>query len=138
MFSTMSAELARERELELRREARNGRFAGLRALRRAPASHSGSEDVTIRVAGPADQAAVERLAQLDSRPAPGGYVLVAEVGREVRAALPVSGGEPVADPFRPTAELVALLRMRARQLRAGELEPARASAARSVFSLADR
>jgi hypothetical protein len=57
------------------------------------------------------------LAQLDSAPAPKPVpTLVAEVGGELRAALPLDGGRAIADPFRPTAELVAILAERARQL----------------------
>ena len=71
----------------------------------------------IRPADPIDEAAIARLAQLDSTEAPAGEVLVAESGDELVAALPVDGGRPVADPFRRTAEVVELLRLRARQLR---------------------
>ncbi len=39
--------------------------------------------------------------------------MVAEVGGEVLAALPARGGQAIADPFRPTAELVEMLRVRA-------------------------
>jgi hypothetical protein len=76
-------------------------------------------DVTIRRAFPDDEAAVARLATLDGASAPGGELLVADVAGELWAALPVDGGRAVADPFRPTAELVALLQTRAAQLRAG-------------------
>jgi hypothetical protein len=70
----------------------------------------------IRQADLVDEAAIARLAQLDSADAPHGELLVAESGNEVVAALPVDGGRPIADPFRNTAE-VDLLRLRARQLR---------------------
>ena len=73
--------------------------------------------MTLRYAVPADAEALDRLAQLDSRRAPRGIVLVAEVGGELWAALSVDDGHAVADPFRPTGELVALLLERARQLR---------------------
>jgi len=123
MFSAISAELARARELELRRIDRNRRLAGLLRFGRTPAVAPVETNVTIRVALPADDRALARLAELDSRPAPAGYVLVAEVNGELRAALPVTGGEPVADPFRPTAALTSLLALRARQLRGSELTP---------------
>jgi hypothetical protein len=75
-----------------------------------------AEALTIRMARPADGAALSRLAQLDSAPAPKPVpMLVAEVGGELRAALPLDGGRAIADPFRPTAELVAILMERARQ-----------------------
>jgi hypothetical protein len=73
--------------------------------------------LTIRIAVSADAAALDRLAQLDSVPrrvpVP---MLLAEVGGELRAAVPLDGGPAIADPFRPTAELVAILAGRARQL----------------------
>src|SRR3954468_1374833 len=81
--------------------------------------------VTVRLAGPADRSAVERLAVLDSAAVPAGDVLLAEVGDEVQAALPVAGGEPIADPFRPTTGLVALLRERAHQISSPSQEHAR-------------
>ena len=37
---------------------------------------------------------------------------------ELRAALPLDGGRALADPFRPSAHIVELLELRARQLRA--------------------
>jgi hypothetical protein len=78
---------------------------------------SGASSLTIRYAGPADSEAIDRLAQLDSRRAPRGVVLVAEVGGELWAAHSLDDSHTVADPFRPTGELVALLVERARQLR---------------------
>ena len=78
---------------------------------------SGASSLTIRYAGPADAEAIDRLAQLDSRRAPRGVVLIAEVGDELWAAHSLDDSHTVADPFRPTGELVALLVERARQLR---------------------
>jgi hypothetical protein len=72
------------------------------------------DTVTIRRAAPADAAAVERLALLDGAPRPlSGPVLLAEAGGAARAALALADGRAVSDPFHPTADLVALLRMRA-------------------------
>ena len=77
------------------------------------------EPLTIRLAVPADAAALNRLAQLDSAPPLEPVrLLVAEVGDELRAALPLDGGAAIANPFRRTAELVAMLAGRARQLEA--------------------
>jgi hypothetical protein len=50
------------------------------------------------------------LAQLDSSRPPSGRVLLAVVGTEPVAALGVETGVVVADPFRPTADVVAVLR----------------------------
>ncbi len=76
-----------------------------------------SETLTIRMAVPADAEALRRLAQLDSAPtcAPA-PMLIAEMAGELRAAVPLYGGRPIADPFYPTVELVALLTERTRQL----------------------
>jgi hypothetical protein len=81
-------------------------------------AHTGS--LTLRYAVAADADALERLAQLDSQHAPRGVVLVAEVGGELWAAISLDDNTAVADPFRPTGELVALLLARARQLRRTE------------------
>ena len=74
-------------------------------------------DMTIRLADPADAPALRRLEQLDSHRLPEGDVLVGEVNGELRAALAVADGEAVADPFRPTADLVELLGVHAAHLR---------------------
>jgi hypothetical protein len=96
---------------------------------------AGLNSVTMRFAVPADAEALEQLAQLDSRRAPRGDVLVAEVGGELWAAISLHDNHAVADPFRPTSELVFLLLARARQLRRAQrgrsgalprLRPARA------------
>jgi hypothetical protein len=88
------------------------RFFG--SVEEVPAS---ATSVTLRYAGDADTEAIDRLAQLDSRRAPRGVVLVAEVDGEVWAAYSLDDGHTVADPFRPTGSLVALLAQRGRQLR---------------------
>jgi hypothetical protein len=75
------------------------------------------ENITIRVATAADQAAVRRVAALDSAFPPTGEVLLAEAGAELWAAVSVDTGHAVADPFRPSADLVELLRLRAARLR---------------------
>ena len=72
--------------------------------------------VTMRLAGPADDAALVRLAAIDSGIGPAGDVLVAEIAGRLIAAVPVGGGAAIADPFVPTAHLVALLRERAGQI----------------------
>jgi hypothetical protein len=72
-----------------------------------------TEAVVIRPAHPDDAATLARLAQLDSsRPLTGRIVLAERSGR-VLAALATSDGRMIADPFAPTADLVALLRMHA-------------------------
>ena len=73
--------------------------------------------ITIRFAYPDDAGAVARLATLDSKTVPPGPLLVAEVADELWAAVSVAPDAPaIANPFRHTAELVALLRERANHL----------------------
>jgi hypothetical protein len=76
--------------------------------------------LTIRFAMPADAGALARLARLDSSRAPRGRVLVAEVGGELWAALSLDDQHAVADPFRPSGELVHLLAERGRGLHRAE------------------
>jgi hypothetical protein len=75
------------------------------------------DQLTLRLARPADTISLERLAQLDSRRLAPGPHLVAERGGIIDAALSLSSGELAADPFQPTAELCDLLLKRAAQLR---------------------
>jgi hypothetical protein len=77
---------------------------------------SSPDPILIRPATERDAAAIVRLAQLDSSPAPVGALLVAEVGGELRAALRVSDHAVIADPFHRTAGVVALLAARAEHL----------------------
>ncbi len=69
--------------------------------------------LTIRRAAAADAFALRRLAALDSAYPPTGDVLLAEMGNELWAAVSVDTGAAVADPFRPSGDLVELLRFRA-------------------------
>jgi hypothetical protein len=99
-------------------------------------THPQPDQITIRLAHCHDRHDLRVLAQLDSAAVPGDPVLLAEVGGELRAALSLRDGEAVADPFVPTAHLVALLNAHAEQLRAQERRasrdgrlPARAAAA---------
>jgi hypothetical protein len=77
-------------------------------------------NLTIRHATTAaDEFAVRRLAVIDSSSPPTGEVILAEMDDELWAALSVDTGAAVADPFRPSGDLVDLLRLRADGL-AGE------------------
>ena len=71
------------------------------------------DTLTIRPATQADAVALHRLAALDSASPPTGETLVAEVGGELWAALDLDTGVAIADPFRPSGELVGLLRFHA-------------------------
>jgi hypothetical protein len=67
--------------------------------------------LTIRRADASDTGALVRLAALDSASPPTGEALLAEVGGELWAAMEISSGAAIADPFRPSGELVDLLRL---------------------------
>ena len=83
------------------------------------------QNFKIRRSTSADEAALARLAALDSASPPSGPALVAEADSWLLAALPLGSGRPIADPFRPTAELVALLELRRAQIESAERAPAR-------------
>jgi hypothetical protein len=113
MHPEIERQLAAERVKELRRA---GAVARLRA---ATPSSVRRPDIVIREARPQDELAVAALAVLDGAERPFGRTIVAEVNGSIAAALPLDGAGPFSDPFRRTADLVALLEARAKQL-AGE------------------
>jgi hypothetical protein len=73
-------------------------------------------DITVRRAVTGDRSELARLAALDSGSPPRGPALVALADSRMLAALPLGSGRPIADPFEPTAEVLALLELRAAQL----------------------
>jgi len=117
----LAAEHARDLRTTIPATRGDGPLVRLRARMRR------TRGVTIRRSHVSDRAALQRLAQLDSRRLAEGELLVAEVDGELRAALPLAGGGAIADPFRPTAPLVSLLGLRAAQIRATEAEATRAA-----------
>ena len=70
--------------------------------------------LTLRHANASDEAALIRLATLDSSRVPSGELLVAELDGGLVAALSVDTGAAIADPFEHTAAIVDSLRVRAR------------------------
>jgi hypothetical protein len=102
---------ANERELERRVRAPRLRWE-------TPPPAAPGEPVTLRLARPQDEEALRRLSALEGRPDPAGPHVVAEIGGDVVAALPLGPGRPMGDPFRPTDHLVPLLELRAKQLTA--------------------
>ncbi len=84
-----------------------------------------ADAVTIRRAGADDEAALRRLADLDSTRVPDGPVLIAEIDGRAVAAISVLTNETFADPFVPTLELRRLLELRASQLHLPLEEPRR-------------
>ncbi|MFL5870401.1 MAG: hypothetical protein ACJ75R_04925 [Solirubrobacterales bacterium] len=83
------------------------------------------EPVAIRSTTDADHEQLVRLAERDSGVIPHEPLLVAEASGEIRAAISLSDGGTIADPFHPTADLVALLRARARHAHAVHSWPGR-------------
>ena len=79
-----------------------------------------AHSLTIRYAVAEDADALHRLAQLDAARPLHGTVLVAEVAGEPWAAISLDDFRAVADPFRPSGELVWLLVQRARDLERAE------------------
>jgi hypothetical protein len=69
--------------------------------------------LTIRHANVADASDLAQLAAVDSAAPLTGDALVAFVDGEPWAAIELGSGAVVADPFRPSGELVELLRLRA-------------------------
>ena len=74
--------------------------------------------ILIRHSRADDRAALQQLAELDSRTLPEGSFLLAEVGDELVAAAPLDiDCEPLKDPYRPTANVRELLELQARYIR---------------------
>src|SRR5215212_8378364 len=100
---------------------RRAAAAAARAARAATSSPSvadvSGEHVVLRRAQRQDANALDRLAALDGVRRPAGELMLAEVEGEILAAVPVEGGRAIADPFRPTADLVDLLRACSRAAR---------------------
>src|SRR3954451_6303242 len=82
-------------------------------------SNKTAEPMLMRRATAGDSARVWELARLDDKRLPAGPFLVAELGGEIEAAVSLSSGAIVANPFRLTADAVALLRLRAAQVSDG-------------------
>jgi len=76
-----------------------------------------TSDLIIRIARASDAEALEQLARLDDQRALRGDVIVAEIDGRILAARSMESGRTVADPFHRTADLVALLDVRAALLR---------------------
>ncbi|HEY5144347.1 MAG TPA: hypothetical protein VII98_12685 [Solirubrobacteraceae bacterium] len=112
-MQTLNTHLAAARDRELRSTA----AAPLPRLSDERASLRDAGRVVLRRARPQDGAAVAHLAALDEAPIPRGDVLVVELDERIVAAVPVRGGEAVADPFQRTAGLVDLAERRAALLR---------------------
>jgi hypothetical protein len=81
--------------------------------------------VTIRLSVDADGPRLRRLAHMDSARPLSGQTLLAEQGGAAVAALSLADGRAIADPFVATADVQALLALRAEQLRSARLSGGR-------------
>jgi hypothetical protein len=116
----MSQEIHRRLAASLRR-ARAGRHSASYPL-------DDGNTVVIRISGEGDRPGLERLAALDSTTLPNADAfLLAELDGELAAAMPLDvRGEFLSDPFRPTANLRELLRLRASRIGSNQGTPTRA------------
>ena len=96
-------------------------------LRRKPPIRVGgyrrSAAMTIRWETAADARAVELLAQLDEAPIPAAPLMLAFVDEELWVAASLGTGAVISDPFRPSADVAALVLERGRQLTVQERRP---------------
>ena len=73
-------------------------------------------EIAVRMLGDADRQQLARIAGRDSAPVPTGDVLGAEVGGILVAAVSLTDGRSVSDPFQVSRPALELLELRARQL----------------------
>ena len=76
-------------------------------------THPDSAEIVIHAARAEDMSEIARVAGRDTEEIPVAPLLVAKVGSDVRAAISLTDGTVVADPFHRTFELVEMLRIRA-------------------------
>jgi hypothetical protein len=87
----------------------NNRTPSPIAYRRGPA-------VSIRWAGPGDEDKLELLAELDEDTLPAAPLMLGFVDDELWAAVSVSSGATISDPFKPSGDVARLVAERGRQL----------------------
>ena len=120
MMTSLITTIAAQRNQEMRDYAASRRRArGARRRRtRSAGSATIAERAFVRRIDPSeDREALEALAGRDSAAAPSGEVLAAELDGRLIAAVSITTGDLVADPFIPTASVVERLELRAKQLR---------------------
>lgn len=112
-MNSLNASVAAEHTADLLRAADDYR----RAATDQPHVSITASTIALRLAAGDEAHVVRRLAALDNAPALSeGGVLLALVDGEAVAAISLADGRVVADPFVPTQEAVALLRLRANHL----------------------
>ncbi len=131
-YLTYDAHLARLEDMHARAADHHARRRSA-SPHDAQAAHTPQTDaIVIRRATDADLGAMRRLAALDSTRPPSGEVLLAVVGCELVAAIEIATGAVVANPFRPTIDLIELLRLRAARHRDASGRPYRPRLRRQV------
>ena len=115
-MNALITSISNQRNKELRQYAAGRRLAKRRRARPAHRAERIAAAVEIRRLDVADDREVERLAGRDSSETPAGELLGAEVDGHLIAAISLSDGSRIADPFTRTDEVVQLLSMRASQL----------------------
>jgi hypothetical protein len=109
---TLAVAQARIDDLRRTADARRAAHGRIRPARAVVTEKS----VTLRFCSAGDEKSLARLAALNRAEPPEQPVLLAEIDGQLLAALALSEGTVVADPFHPTVDLIDLLRARARQL----------------------
>jgi len=94
-----------------RSSARNGG-----KLIRARSAGAPAPTIELRLADSSEAGAVRLLAELDSAPELNGPVVIALIDGDAVAGLSLLDQRVVANPFIPTCDAVALLRLRAKHL----------------------
>ena len=117
-MTALMMNMAEQRSKELRDYAKGRRLAGRRRRKTSTAAAGNLvELVSIRRLGADDAAAAEALAGRDSSSVPDGDLLGAALHGRLIAAVSISTGESIADPFVPTADVRSLLERRAARIR---------------------
>jgi hypothetical protein len=122
----------------LRRSLRRSTIPDMPAVRRHPSDidphrrECWARPITLRLASDADAEELRRLAALETRALPCGPFLIATRDGAVEAAISLSTGDQLANPFRRTAELCALLRSHASDVRVAPEPSASAAEPRAV------
>lgn len=111
---SINAEIARQREIELSRQAQ--RRAPILSELDATTPQRTTEAVTIRLGAVGDQLELAQLANGERDSLPERPRLIAELGGRPVAALSLADGAVIAEGSRVGADVVALLRLRADQI----------------------
>lgn len=112
-MTSVNAILAAEHRADLLRAANQARWPTDEPAR----GNSRNAHLALRPAYPDEADVVRNLAALDGAPEIEGRALLALIDGEAVAAVSLRDGRIVANPFVPTADAVALLKLRADHLR---------------------